>query len=1564
MKKTKTMVIIGLGLIFCIGLTAKPIDYPNNPSNWIEISENSEKDLFECVSSNSNETQVKFSLPGYQMETITENGEKYQKITYWNEGEFTEVGKPNLPRFSRFIAIPDEGSVTVEVMGYEDEILSDIIIYPKQPFQSESNPEHPPFTIDTDFYQNGGTFPERIAELGTPAIMRDLRVVNLTVNPFQYNPQTRELRIIKNVELSVNYDGKAGENVKTLHRKRSRFFEPIYKSTIINYDFVSGTGKDDYQHGTYLFIYPDNDLVKTYLDTLTDWKHKKGFEVVTASTAVTGTSLSSIKDYIQEAYDTWDNPPEFICIVGDAGGSYNIPTGHYSGGEGDQYYVLLEGNDILADAFIGRLSFNSITEFQTILNKIMNYEKYPYMDQTSWYRNILLVGDPSSSGQSCIITKKSIKEMMKMEHAYVYTEVYSSPFVSQMVNALNNGVLFFNYRGWLGMSGFGNSNIYNLNNDFMLPVAVIPTCGTGDFEGTYDCETECFLKAGTPGIPKGGIAAIGTATLSTHTSLNNCLDGGVFYGIYIDKINNMGSALVRGKLNVYLSYPANPNSWVDKYAYWNNLMGDPGMEIWTEIPQQLNVMYSNFVPLGSNYIEVSVQDINEQPIESAWVTILKGNDEIFETGYTDENGIVILPIESDSIGGTVNLTVTKHNFIPHLGGFQIVQQDYFVNSLDYEIDDDNIGSSSGNGNGLINPGEDIELKVILKNYGTQTANSVVATLSNISVGGWITITDDFEEYGDIASGSSAEPYDDFDFSVADNCLGTAEILFDLLIQDSNEHQWNDKVYLYVDAPNLYVSEYSIPDGNNGILDPGETAEMVVTLKNIGTTAATDIIGTLSCSNDKISIIDSIGTFGGILPNSQGNNNGDRFELSADAQIISGSQIPFKLLLTNTDGYNDEVNFIVEVGEVFVTDPLGPDEYGYYCYDSGDTQYSIAPVYSWIEIDPIYGGSGTLIPLNDNGNTGDIEIINLPFYFKFYGNIYTQITVCSNGWIAPGVTEQYSFMNWRLPGPLGPSPIIAGFWDDLKIGNGHVYYYYNSSAHYFVVEWSNLKNEYDNSPETFEVVLYDSNYYPTPTGDGEILVQYNVVNNVDQGSYSGGHNQHGEYATVGLEDHTSTIGLEYTYSNQYPTAAKVLENEMALLFTTKGSEVQEPPVANITPDEFNFELQQGTSGNDVLTISNSGASNLFFSIQKDYEEVKGNGGPDAFGYMWKDSNEPNGPDYDWIDISGVGIPVSFSHNDVAAGPFDIGFDFGFYGETYSEFIINPNGWIGFGEDNTAWQNTSIPSASAPRPAILGFWDDLDPLQGGDVYYYTNNVDSLIVWYDNVIHWPGAQTGTYDFEIIITSNGRIKVQFNTVSGDINSSTIGIQNADGTIGLEVAYNENYVQNNLAIEYTKIIDWLSLDVNNGVIMPDNSQEINLTLTTDELVQGNYLCNLIVSTNDPVHSIVTIPVNLIVDPTSADKNIAIVNNYKLYQNYPNPFNPETKIQYSIPIDGKVELEIYNIKGELVRTLVNEPQSAGYYKVIWNGKAYNNIPVSSGIYFYRLKIDDKVVDTKKCLLLK
>ena len=90
---------------------------------------------------------------------------------------------------------------------------------------------------------------------------------------------------------------------------------------------------------------------------------------------------------------------------------------------------------------------------------------------------------------------------------------------------------------------------------------------------------------------------------------------------------------------------------------------------------------------------------------------------------------------------------------------------------------------------------------------------------------------------------------------------------------------------------------------------------------------------------------------------------------------------------------------------------------------------------------------------------------------------------------------------------------------------------------------------------------------------------------------------------------------------------------------------------------------------------------------------------------------------------------------------------------------------------------------------------------------------------------------------------------------------------------------------------------------------------------------------------------------------------FTLTGNYPNPFNPTTTISYSIPQDGNVELVIFNIKGQKVKTLVEGSQPAGSYNVTWNGKDENDRSVSSGLYFYKLNSSGKTA-VKKMLLLK
>lgn len=89
----------------------------------------------------------------------------------------------------------------------------------------------------------------------------------------------------------------------------------------------------------------------------------------------------------------------------------------------------------------------------------------------------------------------------------------------------------------------------------------------------------------------------------------------------------------------------------------------------------------------------------------------------------------------------------------------------------------------------------------------------------------------------------------------------------------------------------------------------------------------------------------------------------------------------------------------------------------------------------------------------------------------------------------------------------------------------------------------------------------------------------------------------------------------------------------------------------------------------------------------------------------------------------------------------------------------------------------------------------------------------------------------------------------------------------------------------------------------------------------------------------------------------------KLYNAKPNPFKTQTAIRFSLPAESKVKLLIYDISGRLVRTLINEEEVSGVYKVIWNSKNDRNQTVSAGIYFYKFQTPN-YTETKKLLLIE
>ena len=1136
MTKIHSRLWIGLILNILIG--------SNNDSSIIHAG-------FEVANSKN---KLIYVNPGYELQDIIRDGYTFVKPQMVGAGSASEIGEPDLPTVSTYYEVEPGKTYTAQVTILESDVIENVELFPSQGYQPEqfSNKN----LVQNHLSQNN-VFPQEIANISSPMVFRDIVIVQVSVTPFQYDPINKTLNIIQSVEIELDESGDT--DMPFIPQKRSRSFEKLYESIVVNYESTN-RNEDDYQRPAILYVLPSNigNLLET-VELLMDWKKRVGYDVHYVSSSGIVNNKNNLKDYIEEAYETWENPPVHVNIVGDATGSYDIPTWSesYSGynGEGDMPYTTLEGGDVYPEVFIGRMSFSTSSHLNTIISKTLNYESNPYMGE-NWFQRACLVGDPTTSGISCVITNEHINEIMDLAGFEEVNTVYSGSFPSQMVSGLNEGVSFFNYRGYYGVSGFGSSDVNGTSNGFMLPVATVITCGTGSFAGSGESLIEAFIRAGTSSNPRGSVVCIGTATLGTHTMFNNLVDMGFYYGTLIEGIETPGSALVYGKMMLYKNYPNNPNNYCHIFTHWNNLMGESSLQMWTAYPQEINVSHPYDLTVGTNFIDISV-DKNGSPLENAWVTILM-DDEIFESGYTNPQGFVRLPINSDAIG-EVLVTVTKKNHYPYQSSFQLHDPGVAigVSESPYSIDDDNSGSSTGNGNMVANGGETLEIYVSAKNYGSEDASNVYGQIYSSNGNVTIDSLGAIVEFGDLLSGEAASGITPFIISLDDGIADNTDLGLVVSFSDSEGNTFNGMLDIQAAGNDLNAISIDVVGSEDDVMTPGELSSIKIELGNTGATTAISVSGTITCASPFIEIIDNYGTWASVNPGGLAFNGDDYFEISALEETIPGAIAHLILNLETDDGYVSNSIIDIQIGQPTVNDPVGPDSYGYYIYDNEDIDYLLAPSYNWVEIDAREGGPGIhLNALSDNGNNqDDVHTIDLPFTFKFYGQDYNQISISSNGWIAMGETDLESFRNYELPGVGGPAKMIAVFWDDLKLSNGgRVYTWHDQSEKKFYVEWSEVRTYQNNSIETFQAVLYDPSYYITPTGDGEILLQYETFNNTSYGSY-GWDQIHGLYCTVGIEDHTMTRGIQYTFNDTYHQAAMELGDETALLITTRGSDIR-------------------------------------------------------------------------------------------------------------------------------------------------------------------------------------------------------------------------------------------------------------------------------------------------------------------------------------------------------------------------------------------------------------------------
>lgn len=195
-----------------------------------------------------------------------------------------------------------------------------------------------------------------------------------------------------------------------------------------------------------------------------------------------------------------------------------------------------------------------------------------------------------------------------------------------------------------------------------------------------------------------------------------------------------------------------------------------------------------------------------------------------------------------------------------------------------------------------------------------------------------------------------------------------------------------------------------------------------------------------------------------------------------------------------------------------------------------------------------------------------------------------------------------------------------------------------------------------------------------------------------------------------------------------------------------------------------------------------------------------GGPDGFGYIWRDSSHPQGPVYNWIDITGLPDAqqiTELTDDNTTASFRPMGFQFPYYWYAVSSYKVGANGFIIFSNGNIASPFPAIPSSAAPQDYIAGMMSDLSFEGAGNpaqCWTWTNSVDSLIVTYIDVPFWENntslPYTGSNTFQIILSAvDSSITFQYMTQVGvsaaTANIMTIGIENNTGAIGLQHSQN-----------------------------------------------------------------------------------------------------------------------------------------------------------------------------------
>ncbi|MGB7060963.1 MAG: C25 family cysteine peptidase [Candidatus Zixiibacteriota bacterium] len=893
----------------------------------------------ELISADASKVRVELFVPEIQVEDKLVEGETYQMLTIPGGGWVTEVGSPQIPLFCRFVALPPSSGVRIEVVEQEMETLpGTFLVHPfqKPPIRGE-NPEPEVFQLNDEVYSQNQVFPGNLVEAGEISILRDLRLAPIKFFPVQYNPRSGEVTVCKRLVVDIYFEG-AGENPQLNPRNvLTRSFVNTYERFVLNFDEVQG-GKDLVDGSVLIITY---DAFNAQVQPLAESKRRRGLSTHLVNLSTVGSTNTQIYNYIYDAYHTWADPPEYVILVGDIG---QIPTNNGLTCITDHKYVTVDGSDYFADIHIGRISVQTQSEAAHVVAKTLNYRNSPYTDETEWFmRGMTISGSDYVDDYNALICGRYMVDYAGFTYFDSLWNSLGNDSPSQISSRLNQGrswIAYFGHgyaTGW-SPSGFDNGDINALNNGEKLPAIFSVACNNAEFDYYSDCFAERWIKVGEVGNEKGAVI-ICASTRGSSFFYSDTLGRGTYEAYFKDSLFHFTPAVNQGKMKMYTYFPEGSGGTTEREMQMYTTLGDPELDPWSAIPQNLEVTHPEVVfMMEGGEFPVTVE-LNGQPMKDALVCLIKGT-EVYESARTGPDGQVTLyPVPETP--GLMDVIVSGHNAYNYETTVEVIPLSgpYMV-YVGCQIDDDNTGESQGDGDGDVDIGETIELPVMLKNLGDSTGIQVTATLSTTRP--LVTITDDYEEFGDIPAGDSAYCLDDFDFWISPETPDGEIITFNLDIAAENgEGPWNyPSLEIEIHAPVLAYKSCMTDDiggDDDGKPDPGETCIMDIVLENNGSGGAAGVQAELISGDPYVTVMSASSGYPDIAPwGSSTSSSSYQFFVSGDCPL--GHVANMTLQISTAAGYSASDGFQLIIGQkliLYVDDDDG-ETYESYFFDALDS----------------------------------------------------------------------------------------------------------------------------------------------------------------------------------------------------------------------------------------------------------------------------------------------------------------------------------------------------------------------------------------------------------------------------------------------------------------------------------------------------------------------------------------------------------------------------------------------------------------------------------------------------